>query len=665
MKNNRIFNLIFSTAGYYIWLLYVCAAAVFLFDKGLSLAIALLASVCLAVNAVIGASRRKSVKKFVETLSEGMNDAERAALDDGLLPIAIIRSDGIISWTNKAFSEVSDIKSSVNLHIKEIIPGFNIKNYINAPNSAENILNHNDKIYRITIACSDETADKMFGKYYALYFNDCTELYNLRKKYEDEVFVSSVILIDNYDDVMQEVSGADKPKITAAIEEKLNLFAQSANGVMKQYEKDRFLFYFSKANLDKFIEKKFDILDKMKEISVGNKLPPTISMGIGYGGENMAQDDAYSYSALDMALGRGGDQVIVKNGEKYMFFGGKSQETEKRTRVKARVVAYAMKQLVSESNEIIIMGHKYADADVFGAAVGLYRAVKYLGKSCKIVLETYNKTVARILERFTDEEYNDIIINKAYANEIISKDTLVFVVDTHIKSMLEEPSLLDITKQVVVIDHHRRSTDFIQNPIITYHEPYASSTSELVTEILQYVGDGAKPKKCEAEAMYAGMYLDTKNFTFKTGVRTFEAASYLKRLGVDTVSVKKLFQIDMNTFIKKWSIMENATTYKHSVSIATCLKNDTDMQTIVAQAADEMLNITDITASFVVCDMGGTVIISARSLGDYNVQVIMEKLGGGGHMTVAATQLPGINNEMAVSKLKAAIDEYLAENRRN
>ena len=366
-----------------------------------------------------------------------------------------------------------------------------------------------------------------------------------------------------------------------------------------------------------------------------------------------------------MALGRGGDQVIVKNPEKYTFFGGKSKETEKRARVKARVAAYAMRQLVNENNDILIMGHKNADPDAFGAAIGLYRTIKYLGKNCKIVMETYNRTVSRLLEKFTDDEYEDLIINKAYANEIVTKSTLIFVVDTHVKSLLEEPSLLDVTKKVVVIDHHRRSTDFIQNPLITYHEPYASSTAELVTEIIQYIGDDIKPKKCEAEALYAGMYLDTKNFTFKTGVRTFEAASYLRRLGVDTVSVKKIFQIDMNTFMKKWAIMENAVTYKHCVSIATCVKNDADMQTIVAQVADELLNITDITCSFVLCDMGASIIISARSLGDYNVQVIMEKLGGGGHMTIAAAQLSGVSIDNAEKQLKSAIDEYIEENRRN
>jgi len=479
--------------------------------------------------------------------------------------------------------------------------------------------------------------------------------------HEDKTFVSASIIVDNYDEVMQDVGPSDRPRVSAAIEEALSVYAQSVNGIIKKYEKNRFFLYFAKEGLNTFLEKKFDILEKIKEISVGNKMAPTISIGIGYGGENMAQDDSYSYTALDMALGRGGDQVIVKNNEKYSFFGGNTRETERRARVKARVVADAIKQIVNENDDILIMGHKNADSDAFGAAIGMFRIIRFLGKSCKIVMETQAQTVSRTLDKFTDDEYADVVINKAYANEIVNKNTLIFVVDARVKSILEEPALLDVSKKVVVIDHHRRSADFIQNPLISYHEPYASSTAELVTEIIQYLGEGIKPTKCEAEALFAGMYLDTKNFTFKTGVRTFDTASYLKRLGADTISVKKLFQIDQTTFTKKLAIMENAMTYRHSISIATCTKNDPDMNTIVAQAADELLSITDITCSFVLCDMGGKVIISARSLGDINVQVIMEKLGGGGHMTVAAAQLSDVNTEFAVKELKSVIDEYLDE----
>ena len=663
MKIKKALNLIFHNSVYYIWLIYLCAVTVGIYDLRASIPLFVMATFCLFNVIFTGIVRRNGIKKFISTLSENIENKEKEAIGYGLIPIAIIRYDGIISWTNAAFSEVSGIEVSTEIHINEIIHDFSIDNCIEANKNDEDYkINHDEKTYLLKILTSNSLNEKNNEKYYAVYFYDCTELESLKKLYDEKQFVSAAIMVDNYDDVMQDVDTPDRPKVSAAIEEALSVYAQTVDGIIKKYEKDRFFLYFPKKGLDVFIDKKFDILEKIKEISVGNKLSPTISMGIGYGGESMYQDDSYAYTALDMALGRGGDQVIVKNNEKYTFFGGKSRETEKRARVKARVVADAMRQLVNENDDILIIGHKNADPDAFGAAIGLYRAIKYWGKSCKIVMETYNKTVSRLLDKFTDDEYEDVIINKAYANEIVNKNTLIFVVDTHVKSILEEPSLVDVSKKVVIIDHHRRSTDFIQNPLISYHEPYASSTAELVTEIIQYVGENIKPHKCEAEALFAGMYLDTKNFTFKTGVRTFEAASYLKRLGVDTVSVKKLFQIDQSMFAKKWSIMENALTYKHCVSIATCTKNDADMTTIVAQVADELLNITDITCSFVLCDMGGNVIISARSLGDINVQVIMEKLGGGGHMTIAAAQLAGVNTEYAVKELKTAIDEYMDEN---
>jgi len=662
MKFKRILNLIFHNCGYYIWLMYVSALVVAVYDYKAAIPLAAISTFCLLVVISSGAVRRKGIKNFIEALTAGMDQEEKDAIGFGITPIAIINQSGIISWTNSHFSDVSDIILSDEMHINELIPEFSIEACLEAnKNHSDYKITHNDKNYIIKLTYSDKNNEKNLDTYYALYFYDCTEFDALKKLHEDKTFVSASIIVDNYDEVMQDVGPSDRPRVSAAIEEALSVYAQSVNGIIKKYEKNRFFLYFAKEGLNTFLEKKFDILEKIKEISVGNKMAPTISIGIGYGGENMAQDDSYSYTALDMALGRGGDQVIVKNNEKYSFFGGNTRETERRARVKARVVADAIKQIVNENDDILIMGHKNADSDAFGAAIGMFRIIRFLGKSCKIVMETQAQTVSRTLDKFTDDEYADVVINKAYANEIVNKNTLIFVVDAHVKSILEEPALLDVSKKVVVIDHHRRSADFIQNPLISYHEPYASSTAELVTEIIQYLGEGIKPTKCEAEALFAGMYLDTKNFTFKTGVRTFDTASYLKRLGADTISVKKLFQIDQTTFTKKLAIMENAMTYRHSISIATCTKNDPDMNTIVAQAADELLSITDITCSFVLCDMGGKVIISARSLGDINVQVIMEKLGGGGHMTVAAAQLSDVNTEFAVKELKSVIDEYLDE----
>lgn len=660
MNKKKVFTSIFHSSAYYIWMLFLCACIVALYDIRTALIIFAVDVLCLTTVVINGATRRKGIKSFLDSLTNSKRKVMSSILGGRLIPMVLIRHDGIIMWSNDGFAEICGNVVVRKSHIKEVISEFDLYDCINTPETDFYKISHDGKQFLIDISSSHTDAGS--ENYYAIYFKDCTEYEILKEKYVSEKFVSAVIVVDNYDDVMIDVSNSDKPKVSAAIEETLNLYAQSVNGIIKKYEKDKFMFYFSNNGLNTFIKQRFDILEKVKDISVGNRLSPTLSIGVGYDGENMLQNESYAYKALDMALGRGGDQAIVKNDEKYQFFGGKTQETEKRTKVKARVVAEAIKQLLIENEEILIMGHRYADCDSFGAAIGLYRAVKSLGKSCKIVMETYNNTVFKMLDSFRDIEYEDLIINKAYANEIISRRTLVFVVDTHVKSMLEEPSLLDVSKKIVVIDHHRRNADFIENPLISYHEPYASSASELVTEIIQYMGDQVKLPKKESEALYAGIYMDTKNFTFKTGVRTFEAASYLKRLGVDTISIKRLFQIDINTFMKKWTIMENAITYRHSISIAKCVKNDVDMQTVIAQAADELLNISDINCSFVLCDMGGNVIISARSLGVYNIQVIMEKLGGGGHMTMAATQLPGVDLDSAEEMLKNAIDEYFEEN---
>lgn len=657
MKN--IFTNIFHSNFYYIWLLALCAFVVGIYDIRPALAIAFVAVFCLIISVLAGSARRKGIKDFINSLTGNNRKNIKSVLGGDLIPLVIIRHDGAIVWHNDGFVKIANCSVIKDLHIKEVIPQFDFYEYLNAENKEQYCISHGGKDYNIEICDSNTESEK----YYAIHFKDCTEFQQLKEKYTNEKFVCAVVFVDNYDDVMIDVQNSDKPKVSAAIEEVLSIWAQSVGGIIKKFEKDKFMFYFSNIGLEQFIESKFDILEKVRHIEAGNHLAPTLSIGIGCDGENMQQNETFAYNALDMALGRGGDQAIVKNAEKYVSYGGKTQETEKRTKVKARVVAEAIKQLLIENDEILIMGHKYADCDSFGAALGMYRAVKSHGKNCKIIMETYNNTVLKMLENLTDEEYDDVIINKAYANEIVSRRSLVFVLDTHVKSMVEEPSVLDVTKKIVLIDHHRRNTDFIQNPLISYHEPYASSASELVTEIIQYMGDTVRLTKKEAEALYSGIYLDTKNFTFKTGVRTFEAASYLKRLGADPISVKRLFQIDINTFMKKWAIMESASTYKHCMSIAKCIKNDVDMQTIVAQAADELLNISDINCSFVLCDMGDHIIISARSLGTHNIQVIMEQLGGGGHMTIAATKLYGVDLDTAEQMLKKAIKEYLGENK--
>lgn len=657
MKKRKIFFGLFNTNGYYIWMLVLCSVALTLYDVYVGTISLAIAVICFLFNLMFGYSRRKNVRDFLRVLTDGFHSDIKEILGGNLIPLVIIGHDGTVLWSNDGFSKIIETNITKKAHISELIPEFDFYACLNTAPGTFYRTTHLGRTYTVEVSLSNNENEKL----YAFHFKDCTEYEVLKQKYNDEKFVCATIVVDNYDDIMVDVTNADKPKVSAAIEETLNLWSQSVNGILKKYEKDKFTFYFSNEGLETFIKQRFDILEQVREIAAGNRLSPTLSIGVGSGGENMLQNETYAYNALDMALGRGGDQTIVKNGEKYTFFGGKTQETEKRTKVKARVVAEAIKQLLIENDDIIIMGHKNPDCDSFGAAIGLYRAVKSEGKSCKILMENHNDTVSKMIDTFSDIEYDNVIINKAYANEIVNKKTLVFVVDTHVKSMVEEPSLLDVSKNVIIIDHHRKNADFIQNPLISYHEPYASSASELVTEIIQYMGDKVRLTKKEAEALYAGIYLDTKNFTFKTGARTFEAASFLKKLGVDTITIKKLFQVDINTFTRKWEILRSATTYKQSISIAKCTEGDVGMRIIVAQAADELLNVTDVTCSFVLCDSGSSVFISARSLGTYNIQIIMEKLGGGGHTTSAAVDLKGVNMDKAEKMLKKAIDEYLNE----
>lgn len=605
--------------------------------------------------------RKKSkLVKYLRNMDIATEDVHFKTLSDFAIPVVIIRATGNIEWYNDAFSELCTEDITLGLPLSDYITVFDPDKFadINYENrTIDYKITYLQRTYDIKGKIINNSKSVVDDKFIVLYWNDCTEYESIKQKYYSEAFVSCILVIDNYDDVMQGTPNANKPQLTAYMEAALDNVAQDSDGVLKKYEKDRFLLYIQKSYLDKMIAEGFSFVEKFRLIDAGNKVAPTLSIGIGTDGSTLQQNDSFSYSALDMALGRGGDQVVIKDAEQYRFYGGKTKEIEKRTRVKARVVSQAMREIILESNSIMIMGHKYADVDVLGSAIGIYSIIRSLGKKAKILLDTYNQTVERFINKY-GHEYENVFVTKAYANEFITPDTLLFVVDTQKYSMVEEPALLDVTKNIIVIDHHRKSTDFIKDSLITYHEPYASSASELITEILQYI-DGAELGKSEAEALYAGIFMDTKNFTFKTGVRTFEAASYLKRRGVDTIEVKKLFQVNLNSFVKKFSIVEKASTYRDKVAIAVCEKNDEDMQTIVAQAADELLNVTNISSSFVICDMFDKIIISARSFGDINVQLITEKLGGGGHMTIAGAQITDSTVPEVLESLKAAIDEYM------
>lgn len=647
--------------AFYLWIILLFCMVTLVFDVRVALFEFLIFAI-LGIYYVINIFlRKRDILNYLNTLTNTIDSAHKDSLFNFPLPVVILKSDGTIAWYNEFFANLTNIdinkSDAFDKKISSLIPKFDFDLLYK---ESDSLVSYNfqieDKHYHVfgnitKLENTDETCT-------VLYWDDRTEDELLKIRYNEEKFVSAVVVIDNYDDIIQDTPSADRPMLIATVDETLGEVANSVNGILKKQEKDRYFFYFDHKALNSFIHNEFEFIKEIRNIKIGNKFPLTLSVGIGCDADNMAQNDNYSFVALDMALGRGGDQVVIKDNEKYSFFGGKSKELEKRTRVKARIVSFALKELIEESENVLIMGHKHADVDVLGSALGLYRGCVTLNKEVKLLMQTYNSSVKNLID-LLDEEYNEFIINSSYASEIITKKTLIIVVDTHMRGLLEAPELLDRTNRIVVIDHHRRSADFIDNAVLTYHEPYASSASELITEMLQYLDNNIMIKRIEADALYAGIYLDTKNFTFKTGVRTFEAASYLKKIGIDTGYIKRLFQQKLDSVTKKWKILENAVFYNENIVFATCEKNDDDMQTIVAQAADELLNIKDVSCSFVICQLDENVIISARSFGEINVQVILEKLHGGGHMTMAGTTLKNVTVSEVVKMLEDVLDEYL------
>ena len=486
-------------------------------------------------------------------------------------------------------------------------------------------------------------------------FND--DVFNLDQNNPDKVAVS-LIIIDNYDDVMETVEEIGRPLLTALIDRQLNTLAQYSNGIIKKFEKDKYIFIFSQNKLMHMKEKNFEVLDRIRSIDAGNQIPVTISAGIGLGGETLAKTMEYARAAIDLALGRGGDQILLKDSEKYYFYGGKSAEKESSSRVRARVKAYALTELIKESGNIIIMGHRYPDMDCLGAGIGIYKIASGYGKPCYIILNGPTPGIRLLYDRLMElPEYREIIlINSETALKMTNTDTLLVIVDTHRPSFTECPELFKKTNKIVVIDHHRKCAENVDNPVLNYHEPYASSTSELITEMLQYAEINVGFEKTEADALLAGITIDTKNFALKTGAKTFEAAAYLKRYGADTTRVRLLQQSDLQSYKEKVRAVNDAEILNNNIAISVCAGEVENPSLITAQAADELLFLTGVVASFVLCKFGDVIIISARSYGEVNVQMIMEKLGGGGHQNVAGAQIKGSTIDEVKEKLKYILD---------
>jgi len=474
-----------------------------------------------------------------------------------------------------------------------------------------------------------------------------------------ETTAVGLIFIDNFDEVMETVEDIGRPLLTALIDRQLGAYAQHHDGVIQKFEKDKYIFIFSQGMLRMMEESEFDVLEKIRNIDAGNKMPVTLSVGIGVGAsdETLSRSMERARAAIDLALGRGGDQVLIKGPDKYYCFGGKTKEPETNSRVRARVKAYALSELIKESDSILVMGHKNPDMDCLGAAIGVNKIVSLHHKRCRIVLNEATAGIKLLYKRITalPEYEGDAFMKPDDALNFSDAATLVIVVDTHRPSLTECPELLKKSKKIVVFDHHRKCAEFIENPALNYHEPYASSTSELVTEMIQHLNAETAFEGAEADALLAGITIDTKNFALKTGAKTFETAAFLRRRGADSTRVRLLQQSDQKSYKEKTIAVNNAEFLNDNIAMSVCSGDVENPTLVTAQAADELLYITGVVASFVLCKFGDSVLISARSLGGINVQRIMEKLDGGGHQNAAGAQIKGRGLEDVKEELKSII----------
>jgi len=608
---------------------------------------------------------QKSQKEFLlytEHLGFCLNDNSRGSLLNYPAPLVITDTEGKITWYNDWFKNAVSVDDLFGKSVQELIPELQINKFMETEEQNRINLTIGENYYEVWGNIARNTSSSSRSSLIVIYFIDKTQEVRTAKLRDDERMIEAIVIIDNYDEVLKETPDSNHGALIGEIESKVGAWVASGNGIMRKYERDKFIVFFSNKDFAKITEGKFSVLDDVRSLNHENKIPATLSIGIGKSGQDVAENDKYARLAIDMALGRGGDQVVIRDNVNFTFFGAKTREVEKRTKVKARVVAHALRELVDHSSKVIIMGHHNSDMDSVGASIGLFKGVKSRGKDAFIVVEQSSSNAKVLIQEFKKiPQYEDAFISSEYALNIFDRETLVVVVDVHRPGMVESPELLQHAKNVVLIDHHRKSEDFIENVVLTYHEPFASSTCEMITEILQYVQDNERLTKQEAEALYAGIFMDTKGFTFKAGVRTFEAASYLRRMGVDTVSVRRLFKTNLNSYIAKAEIIRNAVIYKDNIAVSYLYEECPDMLVTVAQAADELLNISGIEASFVLAKSGSRVLISGRSLETINVQVILEKLGGGGHITIAGAQLEDTGLEDADRLLKEAIDEIVSQ----
>lgn len=591
------------------------------------------------------------------------------------IPYALLDEDGKIIWHNEAFSQAIHNERAQR---KSVTSFFSSVTKDRLPSEAEEVaefeISFEDSEYmakftRISLREMADDSDiigeeEYEGCLYAMYLFDETALKIALKENDDQSLAVGLIYLDNYDEALESVEEVRRSLLTALIERKINKYVSGFDGICKKLEKDKYLVILRKKAVAQMGEKRFEILDDVKTVNIGNEMAVTISVGIGLDGLTYSQNYEFSRTAIDLALGRGGDQAVVKTPEQISYYGGKSQQVEKNTRVKARVKAHALSEIITGRDRILIMGHRMADVDSFGAAIGIYRIARALDRRAQIVINDITTSVQPLIELFqNNREYEpDMFLKSQQALEVAGSNTVLVVVDVNKPSITECPELLKICKSIVVLDHHRQGTETIENATLSYVEAYASSACEMVSEILQYINDGVRIKGEEADCMYSGIMIDTNNFMTKTGVRTFEAAAFLRRNGADVTRVRKLFRENAAEYKAKADAVSQAEIYRSCYAISVCRSEGIQSPTIVgAQAANELLNMKGVRASFVLTEYQGRIYISARSIDEVNVQVIMERMGGGGHMSVAGCQVDNAHPAEVIGQIRETLDKMIEE----
>lgn len=667
---SRRFRIYFAWPLIMTLLLLAADALIFMIDSDSGFILAIFTLIYAIVSGVIYIFGKVGMRTELIRYGMGFSKTDKARLKEMDIPYVIIDKEGHIHWSNNAFFEMINVQNVERKSIFEVLPELPVASIDFEGFDKEINVSRNDKKYRVTLkkTMNQEMIERSgagedLGGAISLFFYDVTEISELTKKITDRQMILGLVYIDNYEEALESIDEVRRSLLAALVDRKINRFMQGIDAVLRKLEKDKYIIIFKNQYLEKLKNDKFSLLADVKNINIGNDMSVTLSIGIGIADESYTKSYDFARAAIDMALGRGGDQVVIKEKDNIRYYGGKSQHVEKTTRVKARVKAHALSELIEAKDHVLIMGHKLSDVDAVGAAIGVFRICKTFNKKAHIVIDDISTSVAPIIERVkatADNGDTDIFVRGEKALTMVDSDTMLVVVDVNRRSYVECEGLLDKVGTIVLLDHHRQGSDVIDNAVLSYIEPYASSSCEMVAEILQYIDADVKIKQAEADAMYSGIMIDTNNFLTKTGVRTFEAAAFLRRNGADVTRIRKAFRTEMDDFMFKARVTSTAHIYRERFAFAECRESESKSPTILgAQVANELMNISNVKASFVFTIYNKKIFISARSIDELNVQVVMEKLGGGGHMSVAGAQLESITIEEAEDMVKAVLDKMI------